>query len=1184
MKYFLRLLLLLMPGLAFAETGKDSAIPDFTTEVRPILSGYCFKCHGPDDKSRKGKLRLDLREEAMKEAKSGGIALVPHKPDESELVLRIHSDDEKEVMPPPSAKNQLTVAQKDILKRWIAAGAEYKEHWAFIRPAQVPPPEVKLPDWSKNPIDRFALARMEKEGLAPSPRAEKHTLIRRVALDLTGLPPTPEEADAYVNDTAPDAYEKLVDRLIASPHYGERWARRWLDLARYADTNGYEKDRDRSIWPWRDWVINAMNSDMPFDQFTIEQLAGDLLPGATLQQKIATGFHRNTMLNEEGGIDPLEFRFNSVTDRVATTGITWLGLTVGCAQCHTHKYDPITHREYFQMMAFLNNADEPDMKLPVGNAKEQETKNRGEVEKIMASLVEKFPLPEERWQVIKPAQVVVESGAKFESLDDGSTRFRPWSPETETTTLELESADTEVAEVRLEALADPSFNNGGSGRAPNGNFVLTNISFTATPMNGEIAFATVKADREQIGFPITNAVDEDPKTGWAVDLSDGKWNMDSTAVFTFKKPLPKGCKLTVKLEQNHGGQHTLGRVRFSVRGQVPAADSLKLRERAMESEFSQWLAKERAQTVPWQIITPVEAKSNLPLLTVKPDGSVLASGDISKSDTYELKFAQVPQKVTAIRLEALPDSTLPGGGPGLTYYEGPKGDFFMSEFQMSANGQPVKLSSATESYAKNAMGATSVRAVLALDGDLQTGWNCAGRPGERHVAVFIPEKPINANELSLKIIFGRHYACSLGRFRISVTTAGGGIVARDLSENEEALLASPEQELTPEQRAALKETFLLGLQEFSAERKRVTELRKPVEGVSTLVFTERPLENPRPTFIYNRGEFLQPTERVEVGTLSIAGPLPANAPRNRLGLARWLVSAENPLTARVTVNRQWAAFFGRGLVRTTEDFGFQGEFPSHPDLLDWLAVDFVKQGWSLKKLHRLIVTSAAYQQSSQIAPELLARDPDNRLLARGPRVRMEAEMIRDSLLRASNLLTTKTGGPSVHPPQPDGVFEAAYGNPKWIASIGEDRFRRSLYTFAKRTAPFALYNTFDAPTGEACLARRDVSNTPLQALSLLNDVVFQETAQAFGREFAVSGATTSDLVKLAFRRILTRLPNEREAQALEEFWRQQKQRFESGALDAAKVGGDGPGSAADRAVWTALVRILFNLDETITKG
>ncbi len=986
---------------------------DFQRDVRPILSGTCFKCHGPDEATRKGKLRLDIREEALKPAKSGERAIVPGKPKESEIVARVFTTDEDEVMPPPSAKHPLTEAQKETLRRWVEQGAEYQPHWAFAAPKQAPLPRVKDRKWPVNGIDHFVLARLEQEKLKPSKEADRHTLIRRVYLDLIGMPPTPEQVQAFLNDKSPKAYEKVVDELLASPQYGERWARRWLDLARYADTNGYEKDRPRSIWPYRDWVINALNADMPFDQFSIEQLAGDLLPNATMDQLVATGFHRNTMLNEEGGIDPLEFRYHAMVDRVATTGTTWLGLTVGCAQCHTHKYDPITHTEYYQMMAFLDNANEPEQDLPDPKITEQRREHAAKLAKMIAGLAEKFP--------------------------------------------------------------------------------------------------------------VTNALAQDTRP------------------------------VEVK------------------------------RAELIEKGFTEWLKQEQARTVAWQVLKPQALKANLALLTPQADDSIFATGDQSKSDTYEITY-KLPKGTMALRLEAIPDDRLPAHGPGATYYEGPRGDFFLSEFTATAKGTKLKFSDATHSFGKPGIGRGTATAKNCIDGDQQSGWSVNGGQGERHVAVFNLEQPLSeAGDVTIGMLFEKHYAAPLGRFRISATTAQSKAEARDFAENMEALLLK--KDWSQAERESLRQLYLLNAPELAAQRAEIDKVRRAEpEYPTTLVMRERPAENSRKTFRHHRGEFLQVKEEVRPGVFEVLHDAPKGQALNRLTFARWLVAPENPLVGRVTVNRQWAAFFGRGLVRTTEDFGFQGELPSHPALLDWLAVEFVKQGWSMKKLHRLIVMSATYRQDSTVTPKLLAKDAANTLYARGPRVRLEAEQIRDSVLKASGLLSLKLGGPSVYPPQPASITsEGTYGKLAWTTSEGEDRYRRGLYTFIKRTAPYAMFNTFDAPSGEACVARRDSSNTPLQALTLLNDTVFLEAAQALGREWGKEEGKVEAKLQKLFQRCLTRPATKDEIVRLKGFYEAQRARLESKELNAVELTGSKDGTL-EQAAWTIVARALLNLDEMVTKS
>ncbi|TVS09742.1 MAG: DUF1553 domain-containing protein [Planctomycetaceae bacterium] len=981
------------------------SVPDFNREVRPILSQHCFKCHGPDEATRMSGLRLDYRQDAL-------AVIVPGDPEQSELVRRVFSSSDFEVMPPPEAKLPMTDQQRDVLRRWVEGGADYQPHWAFVAPQKPPLPEVQPSDWPQRPLDHFVLEQLEARGRSPASQADRATLIRRVSLDLIGLPPTPDQVDQFIADDAPDAYERLVDRLLASEHYGERWARQWLDLARYADTNGYEKDRPRSIWPYRDWVIHALNDGMPFDQFTIEQIAGDLLPEATLDQRIATGFHRNTMLNEEGGIDPLEFRFHAMTDRVATTGTAWLGLTLGCAQCHTHKYDPVSHHEYFGVMALLNNADEPELELPQEDLDAQHHRNVQQAEQLLAQLPEQFPVDEE--------------------------------------------GDQPIDERRRAEL-------------------------------------------------------------------DRRW--------------------------------------------------------------ADWLLQQRSAAVEWTPWRPVEAASNLPLLTVQPDDSVFASGDFTKDDTYRLRFAAPKREIYAVRLEALPDPRLPAGGPGMTYYEGTKGDFFLGVFQLSDGQQPLPIAGASASYAKNRFGNNPVSAELTLDGDPQTGWSVHDRTGERHVAVYVLDPPWSGEtDLHLTMTFGRHFSSSLGRFRISVTSDPRAGQALDLPEQADQWLPLPESQWPDQVRESLWHAFLLSLPELAEPAKKIQQLRKRPEYPTTLVMQERPPENPRPTHLHHRGEFLEPQEQVDPGVPVFLPPLPADQPPNRLTFARWLVSEDNPLTARVTVNRHWAAFFGNGLVPTIDDFGYQGQMPTHPELLDWLAVRFMQSGWSLKWLHQEIVMSATYQQSSRVTEELAQWDPDNRWLARGPRVRLEAELIRDGALLSSGLLSDTLGGPSVFPPQPEGVTtEGTYGPLTWKASTGPDRYRRSLYTFIKRTAPFAMYNTFDAPTGESCVARRDVSNTPLQALTLMNDVVFLEAAQALGKEFSERDEPLEDRMTLMFRRVVVRSPDPEELDALVAFYHDQRARFENDQLDAAAVAGQADGNPVAQAVWTVIARILLNLDETITK-
>ncbi len=1200
-------------GLVCAAMGARAQSPDFNREVRPILSQHCFKCHGPDEGQRKAGVRLDRRDGATRD-------LTVNKAGESLFVKRIvsHGGD---MMPPVYANKPLSEKEIAILKRWVATGAVYKPHWAFVPPKQTPLPKVQNAAWCRNPIDNFILAKLEKQGLMPAPEADRLTLVRRVSLDLVGLPPTPEEADAFLNDKAPNAYERLVDRLLASPHYGERWARRWLDLARYADTNGYEKDRFRSVWPYRDWVINALNKDLPFDQFTIDQLAGDLLPSPTVEERVATGFHRNTMLNEEGGIDPLEYRYYATVDRVATTGTAWLGLTVGCAQCHTHKFDPITQREYYKMMAFLDNADELTIDVPRTDLTAKRKEIEAQVADRTSHLAEHFPVPGSlRWTAAPLPAVKASSGAHATVLPDNSVKLSGIDLESDTYTVTLESPMTEVGAVRLETLTDPSLGNNGPGRTPHGNFVLTEFTAMVAPRDGSakaipVKFVRAEADFTQDGFPAQNAIDSNSKTGWAIS-GTGNWNVPRTAIFYPEKPiqLPKGGNWTFKLEQAYGGHHTIGRFRLSL-GQNVTTDPRPIevqRQEALEHKYADWLHAAEKRAVAWQTLRPTQATSNMPRLTIQDDNSVFVSGDMTKHDVYLLQLHTDGKPITALRLEVLPDDRLPGQGPGRVFYEGGPGDFFLSEIGLSAGGKPVKWGSATQSGIGSAAGA--------IDGNTQTGWSINGRQGQTSVAVFRLAEPLKTDNFALQLDFEQYYAAALGRFRISVTS-DSRMAEADLPPDLEAILLVPGDQRNSSQSARLKEHYLSVAPELESERAAIAQLRHQMPAYPTaLAFLERPADNPRPTYVHHRGEFLQREEQVTPGVPAVLPGLPLSGAVNRLTFARWLVAPQNPLTARVAVNRQWAALFGAGIVRTVQDFGYQGEPPSHSELLDWLAVAFSSpstepstpgsknpgtrtvafaplakagavpatnpygMGWSLKKLHRLLVTSATYRQSSRITPELLTKDPENRLLERGPRVRLEAELLRDATLTASGLLSPKIGGPSVFPPQPPGVSsEGAYGPLDWKVSEGEDRYRRGLYTFSKRTAPYAMFTTFDAPTGEVCVARREVSDTPLQALATLNDQVFLEAAQALGRMIAASPGTTAERAAYLFRRCVTRPPTTEETNMLVNYYTAQKERFDKKELDAATVAGLGDGDPNARAAWTVLARSLLNIDEAIIK-
>jgi len=1192
--------LLFLVSFEVSTAGPAQASPsqgkvDFSKDVRPILAGHCFQCHGMDEGARKANLRLDIREEAIKRAKSDETPIVPGKPERSEMVRRIFTDNEDDLMPPAGAKKPLSAEQKEILKRWVADGAEYKPHWAFTPPRQAPLPTVRQKAWPKNDIDYFVLARLEKEGLKPAPRSDNYTLARRVSLDLTGLPPTPAETDAFVKDTSAAAYEKFVDRLLSSPRFGERWARRWLDLARYADTNGYEKDRPRSIWPWRDWVIRSLNADLPFDQFTIEQLAGDMLPDATRDQIIATGFNRNAMLNEEGGVDPLEYRFYAMVDRVHVTATSWLGLTMACAQCHTHKYDPIQQTEYYRFMACLDNADEPSYAVTEPGIADKRQQIQEQITMLETALPEKFPIEIKiAWQIPANASFSSTNGSEGELLSDGSFRVGGANPDKDVYTIKFDLPPQRITHLQIEGIPDEKIKTGGPGRSDTGNFVLSELEMEVGETGvapRPIKFSGVEADFSQDGFPEANATDGKVDTGWAI----GGGQRHRHALLTLAEPLEIKVPATavVRLVQNYGSKHTFGRFRVSFGQHIPDLSLTDQRRREIrDQKCIKWLTDQLPAVANWSALRPAAVTSTAPTLTIQADSSVFASGDFTKSDTYTLRFANPPAGLKALRLEMLPDDRLPQRGPGSVSYEGPEGDFWLSTVRVKSDGVGIQLTNASESFANG-----DNNAAKAIDEDQQSGWSISGGQGKTHNAVFQFSQTVTVtNDLQVELTCEKYFAAGLGRFRVWVTTNENARATGLENEAIEILAQHRDPERlqawfdtaeAASERAVLLRQFVKLSPDFAKARAEIEKVRAAMPRFpTTLVMRERPRGNERPTFRHHRGEFLQTKELVSPGVPAFLPQLPEQGPKNRLALAKWLVSGQNPLTGRVIMNRHWEALFGRGLVRTTEDFGLQGDSPSHPELLDWLAVELVKRGWSQKQMLKLIVMSATYQQDSTLSPQLRERDPLNILLARGPRMRMEAEMVRDAALAASGLLADKLGGPSVFPPQPPGVSsEGAYGALEWKTSEGPDRYRRGLYTFAKRTAPYAMTATFDGPSGEACLARRERSNTPLQALTLLNDTVFMECARALGQLAAKSEGDAAARAELLFRRCLVRPPSPEERAKLVQFYETQLARYAGGELKAVDLVAAKEGETSnEQAAWTAVARVLLNLDETITKS
>lgn len=995
---------------------------EFNRDIRPLLSDNCYLCHGPDAEERKADLRLDVQADAHKSA------IVPGSADRSEAIARILNPDQEEQMPPPDSGKSLSNDEVELLRQWIDEGAVYQEHWSFEPPKRPDAPETSNPDWARNPIDAFVLAKLDAEGLKPSETADKITLIRRATLDLTGVPPTIDEVDAFLADDSSDAFEKAVDRLMESERFGERMAVDWLDAARYADTMGYQADWERTQWPWRTWVIDAYNRNLPFDEFTIEQLAGDLLADPSVDQRIATGFNRNHRINDEGGIIPEEYLVEYLVDRVETTAGVWMGMTFGCARCHDHKYDPISQKDFYRLMAFFNGVPEKGKDGRIGHAKPV----------MQVAMRGKQPEYERLKQAVKDT---------------------------------AEAYDRSVDEIR------PAF---------------------------EI---------------------------WSKEVRD-RW----------------------------------------ARGELH-----------------------------WSIDKP--SRVDISLLTkfdILDDQSVLINSDGLENPTYTVDLRPLLDTVSALRLEVLPDASLKGG---LTRGDG---EFLLSNLtigiQRKGERRPksLKIVSAQASFELPDFPVSG-----AFDKDKKSGWKVSSDDApEGAFVVFALQEPVDIAEgdkLVVKLIQKSSQPDqAIGRFRLSTTSekaprfeAGTGIEAEAFA----ALRQSPEERLVGQLHSMSRYHATIA-PENAAVRERYqmakSHLSRFEVDFTTHVMVMEEMPEPRPTHVLERGLYNKPGEKVEAGVPEqLFGPLPNSETVNRLGLAKWLVSGEHSLTARVVVNRYWAMFFGNGLVETIEDFGLQGAYPSHPDLLDWLATEYPRIGWDTKALIKLIVTSSTYRQSSNVSPELAERDPKNRLLARMSRFRLPAEMIRDQALFTSGLLVERIGGPSVKPYQPEGLwaelsFQSAIRTTDfYVQGKGDDLYRRSLYTFWKRSVAPPTMATFDAPSREMCVLGRPRTNTPLQALALMNDPTFVEAARALAEEIMELSNHPKSQLSRAFRKILARAPSDYEIKLLEEGFDERLQSFRQNPESAdalLEVGETKPRADLDPIYVAALstsVMNLFNLDEAI---
>ncbi len=998
---------LLLLSLASAFCWSQETI-DFGRDVLPILSENCFFCHGPDANHREADLRLDQRESAVEKG-----AINTKDSTASTLLSRIRSTDPDEQMPPPSSNRTLDERQKKLLSDWIAQGAQYKEHWSFIAPIRPNVPQVPATAIVHNPIDNFIVERLDHEGFKQSPQADAEKLLRRVTLDLTGLPPTIAELNAFLSDPSESAYQQVVQRLLDSPRFGERMVWDWMDAARYADTNGYQGDPTRPMWYWRDWVIRAFNTNMPFDQFTLEQLAGDLLPNPTMDQFVATGFHRNHMINGEGGRIAEESRVEYVQDRVETTGTVWMGLTLTCCRCHDHKYDPFTQKQYYALSAYFNSIDESG-----GN---------------------------DAGGLANPIQVLA-TPEQSQNLQNLSEQERQ------------KKSERDVVEQRL------------------------------------------RSEQESWEKSFSN---DDSQT-------DGDW-----------RPL-----IAAMLHTDNGTE-------------------LK----QVEEIF-------------------------------------FAKGNSPDTENYSLDFSLDARGITAIKLECLPDSDLINSGPG----RADNGNFVLSELQCELNGNRIGWKTAMADFSQAGWADSG-----AIDGKSETGWAVMPEFGKPHSLILVSNQPLEGageDRLNIKMQFhfGRQH--SLGKFRIFATTISAERV-RPISGNLKTVLAKPVTERSDAEKAELTKFFLSLNSAYTEAQAAFEQARSKREEFErslpkTMVMRER--AQPRETFVLAKGAYNAPGEKVTHAVLENLLSSKGDEPRNRKQLAEWLISAQHPLTARVIVNRYWQTFFGTGLVKTAEDFGLQGERPSHPELLDWLAVEFRESGWNVKELVRLIVTSHTYRQSSVLSPDMVERDPGNRFLSHAPRIRIPSWMLRDQALSISGLLVEHLGGPPVKGYQPQGIWEdATFGQIRYEQDHGESLYRRSLYIFWRRIVAPTMF--FDVANRQNCSVKSVSTNTPLHALTTLNDVTYVEAARAFAqRALKIESLKTDDeRIEWMWQMCNSRKPRVDEVTRIRIRLGRLREHF-ANHLDEAKslitVGesvADAGLEPSELASWAAVASILLNLDETLTK-
>lgn len=1124
---------------------------DFNTQIRPILSGRCMFCHGPDEEERAAGLRLDTREGATEDL-GGYSAVAPGDADASELIERLTTDDEDIRMPPADKGAALTLDEISLLRRWIEEGANYAKHWAYELPVTHTPPaaDETFVNWPRNEIDSFVLHAMLSHGLKPSPQADRLTLARRVSLDLTGLPPTWERAIEFADNESPDAYEAYVDELLASDAFGERWARVWLDLARYADSAGYADDPLRTIWPYRDYVIKSFNRNLPFDQFTIEQIAGDLLESPTNDQLTATAFHRNTLTNNEGGTNDEEFRNVAVVDRVNTTLAVWMGTTMACAQCHTHKFDPITHDDYFSVFAIFNQSQDAD--------------KRDESPFIEVWTDDAQHKRDELQSKIDALQITLDSDTDAIAAD----RER-WLAELKTPPQwrGLPAASASASKRTLTVEADGSISAADeSGDKPDNDVYQVDLPITASDGSADSAITALRIEipAEQVANFVLSQVN--------ASFQPTRQGSLPAKYVRVSVPGKKKFLHIAEIQAFAGETNVAVSGRATQSSTYPGGDAAHAIDGQTDGNFhNQSVTHTQGEDTPWIEIELAEAKA-IDRLVVwnRTDGT-----------------SEIRERIRGFELQLLDASRNVLWKHSPPAVPQPSGDY-------RVDGKvEIQIAAALADYEQPGFPAESA---LAAKLDKAKGWAVGGQTGKPHELTLVLAQPVGSVAGNLRLTLkqqSKHQRHLIDRVSVSTTSNTAVRQWAEIPPAIRGLAQKVAETLTPDQQTRLADFHRSITTVLAPQRKSQMDLQTQISAFkppTVPIMRDVSADEARETFIQIRGNYLARGDKVTAGVPDAFHPLQPGGTADRLGLAHWLVADDNPLTARVIVNRYWEQLFGIGIVKTSEEFGAQGELPTHPELLDTLAVDLQAGGWDTKRLVKKIVSSATYMQSSAASPDVIELDPVNRYLSRGPRHRISAEMIRDQALFVGGLLSEKMYGPPVNPPQPSLGLKAAFGSATdWKTSVGEDRYRRGIYTLWRRSSPYPSMAAFDAPNREVCTITRGRTNTPLQALVTLNDPVYVEAAQSLARRVIADSSDEAVQLRGAFRACLIREPSDDEFQRLVALNHSATQHYQTRAADAALMAEDPLGAlpagadAIQHAAMTVVCNVLLNLDETFLK-